>query len=306
MRSLALFCAALWLLLNPSVGRALPAPSSQTSCLKPDQQLSEPDGAARNIPWRLVARSNAIVRARLNIPEDAMLALRGRENKYASIGLTVSAKLKNDRLLGDFIQLKAYAAPLAGAPNAATLAALKDKEAIFFLAHPYDASTDAYYFAGNTRGALLSANPEPEDAVRREVEEQLRLARTISAYLARNTPAHDEEVADLIEVAVLPLTSASAMGKLFELGCDAVPALVRHMDDRRLLPGRLVSLSCFGTGCFEAQTNYRPIAVVDLLAIVLDRITHESLGDIYNGGSEEQRRRTIEAWKVWLGRSLGL
>jgi len=48
----------------------------------------------------------------------------------------------------------------------------------------------------------------------------------------------DAKVAALVEEALVEETEAQAFQKLEALGCPAVPAIVKHLDDRRKLPSR--------------------------------------------------------------------
>jgi hypothetical protein len=100
--------------------------------------------------------------------------------------------------------------------------------------------------------------------------------------------------------AARPSGRAPAAGEeLMALDSTAVPALISRMDDRRLVA------RFFDRIPGANPPPYVVIAAVDLISIVLERITKESFGDLHNGGTEQQRRRVVAAWKVWLGRSMG-
>jgi hypothetical protein len=113
----------------------------------------------------------------------------------------------------------------------------------------------------------------------------------------------DKRVALLIERMLKIETEQKAFSDLESLGCKAVPAIIRRMDDRRLLPDRRISLRNKSPDAFEDIRQYGPEEVVDAFAAILNQLTGQDFGFIYNGGTDEERRTTIQGWRKFLASS---
>lgn len=120
--------------------------------------------------------------------------------------------------------------------------------------------------------------------------------------LAAGQDEVDHLVAGLIENALKPNAQTEAFGQLEALGCMAVPSIIRRMDDRRKLPISRVSLENKSPDAFEAVRHYSPELMVDALAAILNQVTGEHFGFIYNGASETERAATIKKWREYLDR----
>jgi hypothetical protein len=73
------------------------------------------------------------------------------------------------------------------------------------------------------------------------------------------------------------------------------------MDDRRPLPLKHTMFINNHPKAFERISHYGPKVVVDALAGVLPDMTDRSFGSIYGkGGSEDERRTVVNAWRVYL------
>jgi hypothetical protein len=110
----------------------------------------------------------------------------------------------------------------------------------------------------------------------------------------------DEQVAALIAEILNKSTERQAVHDLQALGCAGVPAIVRQMDDRRILPEPNITLMNNYPEAFEDTISYEPKVVVDALAAILSQITGRNFGFIYNGASEPQRKKTIQGWRGFL------
>ena len=122
------------------------------------------------------------------------------------------------------------------------------------------------------------------------------------AYCANPQGAKDidKRVAVLIKRMLNAKTEQKAFSDLEALGCPAVPAIIRLMDDRRVLPDPRISLSNKSPQAFEAVRHYGPVQVVDALAAILNQLTGQDFGFIYNGGTDEERTRTVQGWNKFL------
>ena len=112
----------------------------------------------------------------------------------------------------------------------------------------------------------------------------------------------DEYVTSLIEKTLDATTQAQAFDELQTLGCEAVPVIIRLMDDRRPLPNHAISLENKSPDAFEGVRHYGPEQVVDALAAILNQVTGESFGFIYNGASDDERAETVKSWREYLDR----
>ena len=110
----------------------------------------------------------------------------------------------------------------------------------------------------------------------------------------------DKRVGVLIEKMLKADTEQKAFADLEALGCAAVPAIIRRMDDRRNLPDPHISLRNKSPQAFEGIRHYGPTQVVDALAAILNQLTGQDFGFIYNGATDEERTRTVQGWRKFL------
>lgn len=128
----------------------------------------------------------------------------------------------------------------------------------------------------------------------------ISLSTAFPARCAYKDAAADKRVAVLIEGMLKANTEQKAFSELEALGCPAVPAIIRRMDDRRILPNPWISLRNKAPNAFEETRIYGPRQVVDALAAILNQLTGQDFGFIYNGATDEQRTQTIQGWRKFL------
>jgi hypothetical protein len=135
----------------------------------------------------------------------------------------------------------------------------------------------------------------------------------LATNVSRSTEApHSAEVRSIVEAIVaLPPTSreerrsgSTAQQQLFDqliaLGPEAVPAIIEQMDDHRPLPNQAISLTNHAPDAFEGIRQYTPEVMVDALAAVLNQLTGENFGFIYNGGTPAERAAAVRGWRQYL------
>lgn len=93
---------------------------------------------------------------------------------------------------------------------------------------------------------------------------------------------------------------ARLLKELQTLGIEAVPFIVKYMDDRRLLQFEYLALENRAVNRFEAMRQYSPRLVVDAIAAVLNQVTGENFGFIYNGGEDIARSEVVRGWKDYV------
>ncbi|MCX6619641.1 MAG: hypothetical protein NTY38_00895 [Acidobacteria bacterium] len=113
----------------------------------------------------------------------------------------------------------------------------------------------------------------------------------------------ERQVVVLIEKMLDARTEQDAFRDLEALGCPAVSAIIRHMDDWRTLPDRTIALRNKSPNAFEAARFYTPAKVVDAVAAILNQITGRSFGFIYNGGTDSERASAVRGWSEFLRRA---
>lgn len=111
--------------------------------------------------------------------------------------------------------------------------------------------------------------------------------------------ATDERVAVLIERMLKADTEQKAFSDLEALGCTAVPAIIRRMDDRRNLPDQHVSLPNKSLYAYRDMKHYVVFQVVDALERILNRLTGQDFWP-HNGTTDEARTKMIQGWRKFL------
>jgi hypothetical protein len=109
-----------------------------------------------------------------------------------------------------------------------------------------------------------------------------------------------KRVSALIEKTTERDTEQKAFADLEALGCAAVPAIIERMDDRRNVPERRLSLRNKSPQAFEGIRHYGPEKVVDGLAAILNQLTGQDFGFIFNGATDQERSKTVEGWRGFL------
>jgi hypothetical protein len=104
----------------------------------------------------------------------------------------------------------------------------------------------------------------------------------------------DKRVAVLIEMMLKADTEQKAFSDLEALGCGAVPAIIRRMDDRRSLPDQHLSLRNRSPYAFQDMRHYVAIQVVDALAIILNQLTGQDFWS-HNGARTKRQQERYKA-----------
>lgn len=103
----------------------------------------------------------------------------------------------------------------------------------------------------------------------------------------------DRRVAKLIERIASRdgVAIQTALDELDSLGPQAVPSIIRRIDDRRAVDVGLITVANKHPNAFEARAHYTPKKVVDCLCMILGG------GQLYNGGTEAQRAAFVAYWR---------
>lgn len=177
-------------------------------------------------------------------------------------------------------------------PTPAELLALDGADRVVFLC-----TVEGHnYLVADDGGAIVPPDRDVLVALKRREVLHRRLLRTPLAI----DPRHEKAMAAILKDVVVDRDhQRAAFLALERLGREALPTIVAAMDDRRLLPMREITLDNHAKDAFEAQRHYRPKRVVDGIAAVLNQLTGESFGSLYNGGRDEERAIAVAAWTLF-------
>lgn len=248
--------------------------------------------------WRLVAQSDVISTGRLEFPTGPITP-----RSYVELPVLENRFLKGET--GERQIIRWFSEPGPYAPSAAQLEIASGSSSIVFAAR----AGGSLYFAGNTPDAVQPAEATTVAAVETEIARQEEVLRR---WRDDRSVDHYAEVRSIIhQIARLRTTSRAArrgvvsaqqafFDQLIALGDNAVPAIIMQMDDNRPLAESRISLVNDFPGAFEGTRHYGPDLIVEALDAVLNDITGESFGNIYNGGSAEERTKAVRGWRIYL------
>ncbi|MDX2167004.1 MAG: hypothetical protein SF182_08075 [Deltaproteobacteria bacterium] len=191
----------------------------------------------------------------------------------------------------------------------AYLRRLNAKHVITFVSE-YGAQRSILLLSGALEEALEPYSSDRAEAIAAEAKRNVEAydrARAARNQLCPEGNALHEKVVGLIDdLSVSEVAATAAMSQLEALGSAAVPYIVCALDSAtKPYPGRVLRVpGAGGTSIGEAEAQYTPQQQVDVLDLVLIRLTGRSFGSIVNGGSTEERARVVRGWWILLGRRL--
>jgi hypothetical protein len=258
-----------------------------------------PAGAQQAPLWRLVAQSDVIATGRLNFPTGTI-----PPRSYVLLPVSDLRVIKG--VSAEPLAIRWFSEPGLYAPSAEQLATASASSSVLFALR----AEGAYYFAGNSPDAVQPADSTTVASAETEIARQAEILRN---WRADPTVERYAEVRSIIDrIATLrPASDRAAQqdvisgqqalfDQLIALGDEAVPAIIMQMDDQRPLAASQISLVNKFPGAFEGIRHYGPDLIVDALEAVLNDITGESFGGIYNGGSSEERAKAVRGWRIYL------
>ena len=277
---------------NPATSSKLPF--DYPACTGEPESLVLPDSLPS---WKATARAWLIVLGELSVSTADL------ESAKAEGGANVDVEISNDLLLkGEHsfptVSFQVYVRPVTSMAD--ELQARNGKKVIAFLA-PSDLGP-TLFLASKMDDALISATSEMKEAVS-EIVEQHQALLNDSTTVCEFDIEVDLKVRELIECMTQDSVSQFAsLQKLESLGTAAVPSLIRYMDDRRPLAESHIALCNYSPDAFELFRQYGPQAVVDALAAILNQLTGDSFGFIYNRRTEEARDQAVRGWRIYAAR----
>ncbi|MDR2717889.1 MAG: hypothetical protein LBB89_07495 [Treponema sp.] len=89
--------------------------------------------------------------------------------------------------------------------------------------------------------------------------------------------------------------------QLEKTGEKGVPYIILLMNNFKTLPVKSIRLENKSKYAFEAYRHYSPELVIDALTAILNQITGEDFGSIYNGeAAQEERILALNGWRIYL------
>jgi len=244
--------------------------------------------------WRVVARANLIVVGRLDVPVASANADRPADDRgYAKFRVSVDQTIKGSRR--ESLEVQWYCEGKEGLSESRRISAMNGKSAMLFL----EQDAKGVYPVFDTDTAM-AADREFVSRVRHEVMAQQEALRQVQKMFPSRDDVMFVKVKALIDRTVRADTQAAAFRDLEGLGQDAVPAIIMLMDDSRKLARREITLRNSAGSRFEGFRHYGPETVADAMDAILNQITGEDFGFIANGATEEERRRAVDGWRIYL------
>lgn len=272
--------------------------SSVALLLSSSAVSAEPSKKPISPMWDLVARSDVIARAKLDIPLAVLKAsLDTRNYAYIDLRVDIEETIKGS-LPPQPVAVRYFTGPREYSPTAGFLESYNGKEVIVFLLQVDKAGVPGNYFAGATPSAVGPFIAEEFSTVAREVKQQAQIVRQFDELPIGKTAAADALIRELFEGLTSKASQAATWERLLKLSREDAPAIVRVMDDQRPLAERYAYVPT--PDSFEATAQYGPPRIVEAASILLAYLTEtSSFRDVYNGGSERERQADVDGWRVW-------
>ncbi len=253
---------------------------------------------AADIPfWKLVGKSHLIAQATLEVPEKEInKVVSSGEHKFVEIQLNIKNILKGNYDSKE-LSFRYFTNALAyGGISSESLIKLNGKEVIVFLF-----KNKNYYLSANSPKTVQTVSESLLNKINAEIVTQRQFVKNFDRFSHSSSLPYEKEVEELVDFMIhpeLPPGNAQAVyDAVIDLGQEAVPAIIKLMDDRRRLTIPKISLEFSDSG--QIQTvHYGPEVVTDVMTAILMKITGESLTQIYNGGSEKERETAVNLWKI--------
>ena len=240
-----------------------------------------------SLPWEIVATSKNIIEGEI---EHLSKDCRRETSCYLIASITIKDSLKGtiqDKNIEIIITDEKPLAPTIG------------NSYFFFLSEPFDPSESST--------AIYLNEIFPDQSIKDEsavssgelielISDQQSILRKIDDELKRIPDTQCQRVTSLVNKIEKDGNAQFFLDHLDEVARSEIACLVREMENFDLTNGDIVEIWIEGHQLF-----YRPEKISDVIAITLNKATKRTFGIISNGdSSDEYRRNTINAWKIFL------
>ncbi len=252
--------------------------------------LSVAAAASAQAHWDLVLQSDLILRAKLRVPaEEIRKSISKKRAAYVTLTAEVISAAKGGPTSGE-IPIAYYTQASTHNPNPKYVLGLDGVETLLFLVQADDSKYYPAPYSG--RSVFTPFGPKDFSEIEKEVSLQRRLLDGYRPVMSWKQGRYEARVRAALERP----SAQEAYNELVDLGCQAIPAIVKHMDGRRRFRDTAVAVA--SNASFESIAHYAPEVVSDLAAMALETLTKKSFGFTHNGAEERMRRREVDAWRV--------
>jgi hypothetical protein len=251
--------------------------------------------------WRIIAKSSNIYCVNSSYLKNNIRNY--RINKYSEISIPIIKILKGEMIkeliLRMYMDKEKYDF-INSLPNSS--------EVIIFLQKHYNpwgpeyGNEYNYYLVDDVMDTIVAADENVLNYIIKEINFQDQI---INEQLYKNFTV-DIDINNKIKTIINDITNRNlqrkSFNKLEDYGIIGIPYIILALDDFRELPIKSISLRNNYPGAFEGLRHYGPNFVVDSLAAILNQITGNSFGFIYNGDetTDEERKQCIRGWYIYL------
>jgi hypothetical protein len=251
--------------------------------------------------WRVIAKSSNIYCVNSSYFKNNIKNY--RLNKYSEISIPIIKVLKGEMMKEVILRIyidKVKYDFINSLPNSS--------EVIIFLQKHYNpwgpehGNEYNYYLVNDVTDSIIATDENVLNYIIKEINFQEQI---INEQLYKNFTV-DTDIDNKIRKIISDITNSrleeNSFKKLEDYGITGIPYIILALDDFRELPIQSISLRNKSPGAFEGIRHYGPYLVVDSLAAILNQITGESFGFIYNGDdtSDEERKQCIRGWYIYL------
>jgi hypothetical protein len=256
--------------------------------------------------WRLVAKSYLIVEGTIEVPvDDIRKAIETGEHDYVKVPVSVTTALKGQPESSEFNFRYYTDTELYGGVSREKILAQKGKPVVLFL----QKVREKYYLAAYAPETLQPVSRDLAQRIKQENDIQEKQVQESDRYSAEHVLPRETELQSLIEMMIDKHTDPGTAQAVYEaviaLGKEAVPTIIKYLDDRRKLNIPKITLVPWWPDAHEGLVHYGPETVTDVLSVALMVLTNEDLTAIYNGGTELERAQAVRIWKIYERRTYG-
>lgn len=257
----------------------------------------------RPAPWNVIAGSDVILVGTIaDVIEDPVSAHDPRisDSRSGNLDIIVQKTLKGHaaaRLRASYFVSVGWSDALLG-----NIKDLSGKPAIFYMLVGPDHETHGLWFdmpAVYGASVLTADSPEAEQHIRDELAREPLQGSEAALYLAKLdggvVESQVQAAIDDMASGIQPRIDAGE-NRLQKLGCDGLPYIVKHMDDRRPFRGIVK-----GPSSWEAYAQYGAKQMSDALVIVLGQIADPVRPERDEFDIDDaERRKMIDAWLLYI------
>lgn len=239
--------------------------------------------------WKEIAQSNLIVRGRFLQNPSIHLSKKSRES-LCLISLETLKGKEVKQIKIDCVEEPNHIKKQFG-----------DKEVIALLIRVNNERTKGFYLVESLQSSILPLNEQKLKLIRKEILNQKLINDNFQNLSISKPDNSDKKVEQLLNGLLKSDTQSDSWKELLNLNSKAIPALVRCMDDKRVLPPP-GEFNSFSRNKSEQNDHfqYSPKIVQDAVSILLNQMTRLPFSATVNGGTADERSLNLSTWKVWL------